>query len=256
MIVFTCEDTFEAMMTCIYDAWDSHEGHKNIRLMTKPVGNLELFCQYRHVETDMEKCHRVMKAVQQKISRRAYLMIFRCAASVNPDKLDIIYRFLLLGFYYGPKVISMLSHPAVSSCFELDRNVSNETHLFREFTRFSTSHNGILHAVIEPKSNILPLLYPAFEDRMPSENWMITDAGRKLAAVHPADGETYLTALSPKELDFIREDYFQKDVYTDMWVGFFQNISIRERKNPTCQRTHLPLWYRKYVPEFAENPKI
>ena len=25
MIVYTCEDTFEAMMTCIYDAWASKE---------------------------------------------------------------------------------------------------------------------------------------------------------------------------------------------------------------------------------------
>ena len=36
MIVYTCEDTFEAMMTCIYDAWASKEGHQNIRLKTEP----------------------------------------------------------------------------------------------------------------------------------------------------------------------------------------------------------------------------
>ena len=49
MIVFTCEDEFEAMMTCIYDAWSARLGHSNVRLMTEPIGNLELFCQYRHV---------------------------------------------------------------------------------------------------------------------------------------------------------------------------------------------------------------
>ena len=37
MIVYTCEDTFEAMMTCIYDAWASKEGHQNIRLKTEPL---------------------------------------------------------------------------------------------------------------------------------------------------------------------------------------------------------------------------
>ena len=46
MVIFTCSDNFEAMMTCIYDAWAARLGHSNIRLQTEPVGNLELFCEY------------------------------------------------------------------------------------------------------------------------------------------------------------------------------------------------------------------
>ena len=85
---------------------------------------------------------------------------------------------------------------------------------------------------------------------------MITDVNRRLAAVHPAEDETYLTSLSADELTLIRQDYFQKDIYTDMWTGFFQNIAIKERKNPACQRTHLPLRYRKYAVEFSPDPDI
>ena len=55
MIVYTCEDTFEAMMTCIYDAWASKEGHQNIRLKTEPLGTMELFCEYRSVTSDPVK---------------------------------------------------------------------------------------------------------------------------------------------------------------------------------------------------------
>ena len=43
MTIYTCENTFEAMMTCIYDAWDSKKGHQNIRLKAEPVGDMELF---------------------------------------------------------------------------------------------------------------------------------------------------------------------------------------------------------------------
>ena len=50
MVIFTCKDDFESMMTCIYDAWAARLGHSNIRLLTEPIGNLELFCEYRHVE--------------------------------------------------------------------------------------------------------------------------------------------------------------------------------------------------------------
>ena len=53
MIVYTCEDTFEAMMTCIYDAWASKEGHQNIRLKTEPLGTMELFCEYRIIRPDV-----------------------------------------------------------------------------------------------------------------------------------------------------------------------------------------------------------
>lgn len=52
MTIFTCKDTFEDMMSCIYTAWASRLGHKNIRLKTEPIGNLELFCDYRHVDHD------------------------------------------------------------------------------------------------------------------------------------------------------------------------------------------------------------
>ena len=50
MTIFTCEDHFDAMMTCVYEAWASRLGHSNVKLKTEPIGNLELFCNYRHVE--------------------------------------------------------------------------------------------------------------------------------------------------------------------------------------------------------------
>lgn len=54
MVVFTCKDRFDDMMTCIYEAWASHLGHNNIKLRTEPLGTMELFCEYRHVEADKE----------------------------------------------------------------------------------------------------------------------------------------------------------------------------------------------------------
>lgn len=250
MIIYTCKDTFEDMMTCIYDAWASREGHHNIRLATEPVGNLELFCEYRHVDADIDRAARVIRSIQKKISFYAYQMVFRCAMSAVPDKLDIIYRFLQFGFAYPDKATSMLQHPYVIAIFEANRKVSNETHLFREFTRFSALSNGILVAHIEPKSNLLTLLYPAFDDRMPSENWMIVDDTRKLAAIHEADTETYLTNLSDDEFEKLKQSEQLPDPFIDLWKTFFQTVGIRERQNPICQRTHLPIWYRKHMTEF------
>ena len=63
MIVYTCEDTFEAMMTCIYDAWASKEGHQNIRLKAEPLGTMELFCEYRSVTSDPVKTRKVVRSL-------------------------------------------------------------------------------------------------------------------------------------------------------------------------------------------------
>ena len=59
--VFTCEDQFDDMMTCIYDAWASRLGHSNVRLLTEPLGTPELFCTYRHVDAQPEKAESVAR---------------------------------------------------------------------------------------------------------------------------------------------------------------------------------------------------
>ena len=103
MTVFTCEDNLEAIMTCIYDAWDSRLGHQQIRLITEPVSEPELFCDYRHTEADPAKAEKVMRSIEKKISCAAWQMAYRCAMSPSPEKPDVIYRFLRYGFAFGSR---------------------------------------------------------------------------------------------------------------------------------------------------------
>lgn len=250
MVIFTCSDCFEAMMTCIYDAWASRVGHRNLRLMTEPVGNLELFCEYRHVEPDRRKAQSVIRSIRSKISVPAYQTVFYCAMSVEPQKLDLIYRFLLLGFAHGPRVMDMLQHPAAAAVFACSRKVMNETHLFREFVRFNRAKGGVLVAHIEPHSDILALLAPLFKDRMPSENWVLIDDNRKTAAVHQADNGFYLTSLNENEFSELSALEKTEDLYTSLWKGFFASTAVQERRNPQCQRGHMPLRYRAHATEF------
>ncbi|MGI6094404.1 MAG: TIGR03915 family putative DNA repair protein [Lachnospiraceae bacterium] len=250
MTIFTCNDTFESMMTCIYDAWDSHLGHANIRLEIAHEGNLELFCEYRHISSDVHKAQKVIRSIQNKISWKAYSMIYAASLSPSPEKVDIIYRFLLLGFSYGKHITDQIQHPLVMPLFELQRKVFNEAHYFKEFIRFSDVQNTVLLAKIEPKCHVLTLIAPHFADRMPSENWLIMDAIRQQAIVHPKDCAYYLTPLSSEEIQYIEEAMNLPDPYIDLWKGFFQTIGIKERKNDRCQRNMLPLWYRKNMTEF------
>ena len=59
---------------------------------------MELFCEYRHVEADKEKTESVIRTIQQKISFRAYQMVYHAAmAADEEEKLDSIYRFFNIG---------------------------------------------------------------------------------------------------------------------------------------------------------------
>ena len=166
------------------------------------------------------------------------------------DRLDVIYRFLLLGFACGREVTKRLADGPVMRLFELSRRTGNDMHYYREFTRFVRIEPGIYVAHIEPSCNVAVLTAAHFADRMPSEYWMIVDDKRSLAVVHPKDEDYYVTPLSIKELQKLQTIEKQRDIYTDLWKEFFETIAIKERENSRCQRTHMPLHYRKHVTEF------
>lgn len=251
MTVFTCEDTFEAMMTCIYEAWDSRLGHKNIRLSCNPQEDPQLFCTYCHIQAQSEKARKVILAIQKKISVKAYMTVYQAAMSEHPQKLDAIYRFLLLGFAYPDQIMHMLQEPVVYTIFQLSRSVTNEVHRFREFLRFTKAENTEIYmAFIEPKNHILTLLAPHFEDRMPSESWIIIDKSRNIAAVHPPDTPFYLTLLTAKMLQNLEESSLSSDSYTQLWKTFFHCVAIEHRTNAPCQNHMLPKWIRKHMTEF------
>lgn len=254
MEIFTCEDQFESMMTCIYDAWASKAGHSNLRLMLEPVLQPELFCSYHHVEADPWKAEKVVRSVRNKISRLAYEMVYGAAMSCRKEKLDAIYRFLVLGFHVGPKVTDFLGEDCVNTVFCLDRRTKNEAHHFQEFIRFSSISGGkVLWAGIRPECDVLTLLAPHFEDRMPSEAWMIVDEGRRRAVVHPPEEAFYLTAVTEEELCFMKGSREKTDPYVGLWKSFFQAVGIEQRKNPRCQRNLFPLRYRTDVTEFEKT---
>ena len=164
MTVYTCSPDLASILTCIYEAWNSRLGYRNVRLMTEPVGNLELFCDYCHVEPDTEKAASVTRSIQKKIGAAAWRLVYLCAMSERSDAPDVIYRFLLYGFSYGKDTLHMLQEPAVFHAFEVSRQVTNEAHSFREFIRFANISSGfpILVSHISPKANVLTLVDPHF----------------------------------------------------------------------------------------------
>jgi len=250
MTVFTCDEDIDSMFTCIYDAWASKLGHKNIRLEFEGREQLSMFDEYIYVPKDEKKAASVADSINKKISPAFYGRIVYCAMAYESERLDTIYRMLLLGFHYGPEALNMYQYEVVVHFNDIIRRLGREANAFYEFVRFNLMPNGIYISHIEPKSHVLVQVGGHFADRMPSEHWMIVDDVHREAIVHPKNGTSYMLILTEEELDQLRKSERFNDEYTDLWKVFFDSIAIKERENRTCQLGHFPLWYRKHVTEF------
>jgi len=253
--VFVCERGYEGIMSAIYDAWHEavHIGHSNIRIERRGEFQQNLFDEYIDTKSDSVKAEKVSLAIRTKISPLAYYWTFIASLDETGDSPDIIYRFLILGFKAGGKVTDMLSEKAVMDIMELKRRIENEKHHFVEFSRFSMIHSGrenVYVAHIEPHYNVVALVARHFDDRMPSENYIIIDDIRRIAAVHGRDEPFYVKELTLREYDELSVTESFVDSYTDMWKTFFEAITIKQRKNPKCQNNLFPIWLRKHATEF------
>lgn len=254
MYIFSCEREYDAMLTCIYKAWESGFGHKNIKLEFEPLGQMTLTDTYIHVDADTILASKVMDAVNMKISPWFYSQLAYASMGYEDDILDLMYRMMLMGFSYGPCATEMVQYGVPMRFKEVRKRLGREINRFQEVARFHAVGNAYI-AHIEPKSRLVMALGPIFEDRMPSEDWMVVDDVHKEAVVHPKNEHWYLRTFSDEEMASLIRTEKMNDEYTQLWQIFFDTIAIKERINPRCQNTLFPKWTRKHAVEFMELGK-
>lgn len=250
MNVYLCEDSLEGIFTAIYEAWESRNGHANNKIQLADHSEIALFCKYITVHPDLEKAKKVTKSIKQKIGMQAYRYIYYMALSNLEEKADVIYRFMILGFHYGSRVMDYLSNETVSTMAKTYKRVSMEGQHYKGFLRFSELSNHILLARIRPNHHILPILAGHFSDRFRQENFMILDESRKVAVVHPAGKQWFLISTELMDEEALKEESEKEEEMKIAWNAFVDNISIKERENLHLQQNMCPLRYREFMPEF------
>ncbi len=261
MYVFLCEDSIDGIFTGIYDAWASGYGHANVALSARPLENYALFDEYIPVATSAEKSAKVARTLQARLGAEIYQELCQAASASERhagkrdamDKADALYKtvVLALSLKNGRNVLHYLGEPCVSRVFQLSRSAWNETHHLMGFLRFRELKSGLLFAQIRPRHHVLPLLGAHFSDRLPQENFLICDAGRRQALLHPAGQGFFLT--DAKDLDLEAADRLsqQEEAYQSLWRGFVQDIVIKERLNTKLQDQNLPQRFRPDMTEFC-----
>lgn len=252
--IFLCEDTLEGILTGVYTAWAARVGHGNVELRTWESGNLELFCEYHTVETDLVKAEKVMRTMKSRLGDEITECICYAACSHDREKGNGIYFTLVdclskNGASYKKKSLENMKNPWVRRVLEDHRTVWNEYHHYLGFLRFRQIHGNVLFAAISPKNDVLLLFQEHFGDRFMGEYWIIYDDVRKKALLHAPFKPCSIYSGNEELEKLSRAEDVERD-YERLFQGFCRNISIRERENPNLQRQNLPLRFREHMVEF------
>lgn len=247
-----CNDTITGIFSAIYDAWKTRLEAQQLGIVLHGMIDQELFCEYIEVAECERKTIAVENLIKRHLGYQAYWDIYHAVLSNDREKGDAILGTMLAAreIEESREIMQHLSHPKVRKVFELSRKVSNEAAYYREILRFSELENGILFSQIEPQNQILTCLGDHFSNRFPLENWMIYDRTHKMFLVHQESQHWVLILNEELNEEAIKRVSTNEALYVNLWKGFFDSISIKERENYDLQRQHLPLRYRGHVTEF------
>ncbi len=250
MTVFRYDGGFEGFLCAVGDSLEAGEKQPEF-VRDGDVYSSGLFAGDIHeVTTVRETALMLRKRFVNAVSQEAFATARYAFHSQKAGIELLVWRYLTLGLQVGRRVCLMLTEEPVHSVNLIARHVSHEAHKYKGFVRFREVETGFLYARIEPEADILAFIAPHFVGRVGDRRWMIHDLQRNQAALYDLKSwrlvkNIELTAeptLSATEHD-----------YAALWQRYFQRHAIAERHNPKLQQKHVPLRYRKHLPEFEPD---
>jgi probable DNA metabolism protein len=191
VFVYQCEDSLESIFTAIYNVYEEKRDIGEVFLSLED--ELLLFASYIPVREDTHKVRKVIRSLKRRFGEEDYLHLCYALSSPSPDKAQAVFRTIAAGLAVGRgHLFDNLADDSVHLSYTLGKAARNELHHLLGFLRFQELEDGILFSKIGPKNNIVTFLMPHFADRLPRENFVIYDSGRKFFGVHPTGGSWYL----------------------------------------------------------------
>lgn len=257
MKIFLCQDSIQGILSGVYDAWASREGHGNVCLALAENHDMELFAEYVSVRPDYEKAEKVLRTLRKRMHWEDFLAVYRAVLSQERSKADSIYRVIVLALHTERRILDHLEQQDVYRVFSMARKVGNEAARYLEFVRFRELENGALFSEIQPENQVLPLIGDHFANRLPLENFLIYDSRHRVSLFH-APGHPWILMDTPDEFEVKKLRFSREEgEMSRSWQAFFEQIAIEERRNKRLQQQFLPLKFRAYMTEkFEKNKEI
>ncbi|MBC2458773.1 TIGR03915 family putative DNA repair protein [Clostridium beijerinckii] len=245
MKIYLYDDTFEGLLTSIYDAFYSN-GSPPTSIYGKSQTNTPLLLgNIVEISTDINKFKKVKNAIINKINFLSLKKIYFAFLSNYEDKGIIIFNYLKIAFKLGPDVHDFLNIDVIRLVDNITKKVLNECHRFEGFIRFNQIEEKLLYSSIEPDNDILELIGDHFKNRFPREYFIIHDISRQKALIY----NTNFYEIIDMDMETYEKLKSHNDEYTDLWKTYFKATTIQERKNLKLQCRMMPKRYWKHILE-------
>ncbi|MBN7573163.1 DNA metabolism protein [Clostridium sp. 2-1] len=245
MKIYLYDDTFEGLLTSIYDAFYSN-GSPPTSIYGKSQTNTPLLLgNIVEISTDINKFKKVKNAIINKINFLSLKKIYFAFLSNYEDKGIIIFNYLKVAFKLGPDVHDFLNVDVIRLVDNITKKVLNECHRFEGFIRFNQIEEKLLYSSIEPDNDILEIIGDHFKNRFPREYFIINDISRQKALIY----NTNFYEIIDMDMETYEKLKFHNDEYTDLWKTYFKATTIEERKNLKLQCRMMPKRYWKHILE-------
>jgi len=251
MLYFLCDNTFEGLLTCIFDAFYRKQFPSKI---VSESAQIPLFSETFEVVTDTAKAERVLTGLKKLVSKSALEMLYICSLSEDADIETHIFNYIRKTFEEGRSMELNFADADVLTLSKMYRKVLREEERIRQFVRFQKTADGIFFAAMEPKYNVLRLCTGHFQERFADQQWIIYDVKRRFGLHYNLKKVTEITfddpdnllasgKLLPSQMD-MDEEHFQM-----LWKHYFKSAAIKERTNLKLQRQFMPKRFWKYLIE-------
>ena len=240
-VIYRYDGSFQGFLCCVFESYVHREppmgfqGPEDLEPTLFPV---------RWVEADSAHARRIAESIRRRSAWAGELTekgFLTCA----PDREMMLFRFIAALYSEGPSLLRRLSDAAVLPLLQAVRHLEGEAHLLKGFVRFSDL-GGTLVGEIAPKNRVLPLLRPHFCARFYNERLLLYDRTHREALFYE-NGKWAILPLDHFEMarPDAREAQFRR-----LWKRFYDTVAIRERYNPRCRRTQMPMRYWGTMTEF------
>jgi probable DNA metabolism protein len=244
MICYVYDDSFEGLLTSIYEAY--YSSHKPEEIAAHWEFEPSLLTEPVYIKSDTEKSDKVYNAIKTKISKDALKQVYYTYLSEINGSSTAAFKYIRLGFKLGKEVDLHLHNDIVLNIHNINKKVSYECHRMLGFVRFKCI-DELYYSPIEPDHNILGLIASHFASRLPNENWIIHDLKRDLAVFYNKTEWIVTPFNKEKAQDFFKPS--ENELYESLWKEFFKTIAIEDRKNPRLQKRSMPVRYWKHLTE-------
>ena len=251
MILFRYDKTFDGLLTAVFDAYNRKTFPD---MLLGPEETVPLFTDECYtVITQDDKSSRVWKAMVKKTMPVTCNMLKYVWLSELPGSDGLIFRYIRKTFDSKHSIEMNFADEDVLEMRNMATKVDKERLHLIQFVRFQKAADDIFFAPVSPVLNALPLAIDHFTERFSDQKWIIYDTKRNYGYFYDLKTVTEMT-LDMKEnfmdgkLDekLMAEDEKQ---FQELWKGYFNSMTIKERINPKLHRQNLPKRYWKYLTE-------